>query len=150
MCAYHSAQLLHNCRTQHSTEHCSVNLPSYPPNNHHCSGAVYWRRGAAGRAELGRDRFTHVHFCTGHCKLSAKITPLHHKRVPTLTGEILLVSLWTMAPFYRHPVGYIHAYIAVVPCQNKIILKNFRPEPPPSVDRRKVILFQHRTTSEMK
>jgi len=83
-----------------------------------------------GRAELGRDRFTHVHFCTGSArKLSAKIPPLHLKRVPTLPGEILLVSLWAMAPFYRHPVGYIRAYIAVVPCQNKIILKNFRPEP---------------------
>ena len=40
--------------------------------------------------------------------------------------------------------------LAVVPCQNKIILKNFRPEPPPSVDRPKIILFQHGTTSEMK
>jgi len=39
---------------------------------------------------------------------------------------------------------------AVVPCQNKIILKNFRPEPPSSVDRPKIILFQHGTTSEMK
>ena len=39
---------------------------------------------------------------------------------------------------------------AVVPCQNKIILKNFRPEPLPSVDRPKIILFQHGTTSEMK
>ena len=34
---------------------------------------------------------------------------------------------------------------AVVPFQNKIILKNFRPEPPPSVDRPKIILFQHGT-----
>jgi len=33
---------------------------------------------------------------------------------------------------------------------NKIILKNFRPEPPPSVNRPKIILFQHGTTSEMK
>jgi len=32
----------------------------------------------------------------------------------------------------------------------KIILKNFRPYPPPSVDRPKIILFQHGTTSEMK
>jgi len=39
---------------------------------------------------------------------------------------------------------------AVVPCQNKIILKNFRPESPPSVDRPKMILFQHGTMSEMK
>jgi len=39
---------------------------------------------------------------------------------------------------------------AVVPCQNKIILKNYRPEPPPSVDRPRIILFQHGTTSEMK
>jgi len=38
---------------------------------------------------------------------------------------------------------------AVVPCQNTIILKNFRPEPPPSVDRPKIILFQHRTTSKI-
>ena len=38
----------------------------------------------------------------------------------------------------------------VVPCQNKIILKNFRPEPPPSVNHPKIILFQHGTTSEMK
>jgi len=38
---------------------------------------------------------------------------------------------------------------AVVPCQNKIILKNFRPEPPPSVDRPKIILFQHGTTSKI-
>ena len=30
---------------------------------------------------------------------------------------------------------------AVVPCQNKIILKNFRPEPPPSVDRPKIFYF---------
>jgi len=37
----------------------------------------------------------------------------------------------------------------VVPCQ-KIILKNFKPEPSPSVDRPKIILFQHGTTSEMK
>ena len=33
--------------------------------------------------------------------------------------------------------------------KNKIILKNFRPEPPPSVDRTKVILFQHGTTSKI-
>jgi len=46
--------------------------------------------------------------------------------------------------------GYIFATKAVVPCQNKIILKNFRPEPPPSVDRPKIILFEHGTTSEMK
>ena len=45
--------------------------------------------------------------------------------------------------------GKAHAK-AVVPCQNKIILKNFRPEPPPSVDRPKVILFQHGTTYKMK
>ena len=38
---------------------------------------------------------------------------------------------------------------AVVPCQNKIILKNFRSEPPPSVDRLKIILFQHGTTSKI-
>ena len=38
---------------------------------------------------------------------------------------------------------------AVVPCQNKIILQNFRPEPPPSVDRPRIILFQHGTTSEI-
>jgi len=40
----------------------------------------------------------------------------------------------------------------VVPCQNKIILKNFRPEPPPSVDRRnpKIILFQAWFHHEMK
>jgi len=38
---------------------------------------------------------------------------------------------------------------AVIPCQNKIILKNFRPEPPPSVDRPKIILFQHGTTSKI-
>ena len=35
---------------------------------------------------------------------------------------------------------------AVVPCQNKIVLKNFRP---PSVDRPKIILFQHGATSKM-
>jgi len=33
---------------------------------------------------------------------------------------------------------------------NKIILKNFRPEPPPSVNRPKIILFQHGNTSEVK
>jgi len=38
----------------------------------------------------------------------------------------------------------------VVPYQNKIVLKNFRPEPPPSVDHPKIILFQHGTTSEIK
>jgi len=38
---------------------------------------------------------------------------------------------------------------AVVLCQNKIILKNFRPEPPPSVDRPTIILFQHGTTSKI-
>jgi len=38
---------------------------------------------------------------------------------------------------------------AVVPCQNKIILNNFRPEPPPSVHRPKIILFQHGTTSKI-
>jgi len=31
---------------------------------------------------------------------------------------------------------------AAVPCYNKIILKNFRPEPPPSVDRAEIVLFQ--------
>ena len=31
----------------------------------------------------------------------------------------------------------------------KIILKNFRAEPPPSVDRPKIILFLHGTTSEI-
>jgi len=39
---------------------------------------------------------------------------------------------------------------AVVSCQNKIILKKFRPEPPPSVDRPKIILFQHGTTSKIR
>jgi len=38
---------------------------------------------------------------------------------------------------------------AVVPCQNKIILQNFRPEPPPSVNRPKIMLFQHGTTSKI-
>jgi len=33
--------------------------------------------------------------------------------------------------------------------KNKIILKNFRPEMPPSVDRPKIILFQHGTTSKI-
>jgi len=33
---------------------------------------------------------------------------------------------------------------------NNFISKNFRPEPPPSVDRPKMILFQHGTRSEMK
>jgi len=32
----------------------------------------------------------------------------------------------------------------------KIILKNFRLEPPPSVVRPKILLFQHVTTSEVK
>ena len=32
---------------------------------------------------------------------------------------------------------------------NKIILKNFRPDPPSSVDRPKIILFQHGTTSKI-
>jgi len=31
---------VHNCRTQHSTEH-SGGLPSYPPDNHHSSGDVW-------------------------------------------------------------------------------------------------------------
>ena len=35
--------ILHNCRTQHSTEQNSLdNLPSHPPDNHHCPGDVYW------------------------------------------------------------------------------------------------------------
>jgi len=38
---------------------------------------------------------------------------------------------------------------AVVPCQNKIILKNFRPERPQSVDRPKIILFQLGTMSNI-
>jgi len=38
---------------------------------------------------------------------------------------------------------------AMVPCQNSIILKNFRPELPRSVDRPKIFLFQTGTTSEM-
>jgi len=42
----------------------------------------------------------------------------------------------------------LNAAKAVVPCQNKIILKNCRPEP--TVDRPKIILFQDGTTSEMK
>jgi len=33
---------------------------------------------------------------------------------------------------------------------NKTILKNFRPELPPSVDRPKIIFFQHGIMSEMK
>jgi len=45
---------------------------------------------------------------------------------------------------------YVYTTSAVVPCQNKIILKNFTPEPPPSVDRPKIILFQHGTASEVK
>jgi len=53
----------------------------------------------------------------------------------------------------RHPPGSSSTRVLenmlIVPCQNKIILKNFRPEPPPSVDRPKTILFQHGTTSEM-
>ena len=36
--------IVHNCRTQHSTEQNSLdNLPSYPPDNHHSSDNVYWR-----------------------------------------------------------------------------------------------------------
>jgi len=46
--------------------------------------------------------------------------------------------------------GRMVKYKGVVPCWNKIILKNFRPEPPPSIDRPKIILFQHGTTSEIK
>jgi len=38
---------------------------------------------------------------------------------------------------------------AVVPCQNKIILKNFRAEPPPLVDHPKIFLFQHGTMSKI-
>ena len=47
-------------------------------------------------------------------------------------------------------VSHVHySCKAVVPCQNKIILKNFRPEPPPSVDRPKTIIFQRGTTSKI-
>jgi len=46
---------------------------------------------------------------------------------------------------FLHSNGNHNGYLqfeakAVVPCQNKIILKNFRPEPPPSVDRLKIII----------
>jgi len=34
---------MYNCRTQHSTEQFRY-FPSYPPDNHHSSDAVYWRR----------------------------------------------------------------------------------------------------------
>jgi len=33
---------VHNCCTQHSTEQFWY-LPSYSPDRHHCSDAVYWR-----------------------------------------------------------------------------------------------------------
>ena len=36
---------VHNCRT-HITQNSSDNLPSYPPDNHHCSDVVYWADGA--------------------------------------------------------------------------------------------------------
>jgi len=46
--------------------------------------------------------------------------------------------------------GYIFTTEGVVPCKNKSILKNCRPEPPPSVDGPKIILFKQGTMSEMK
>ena len=36
--------VVHNCHTQHSTEQFSY-LPSYPPDKHQSSDAVYWRGG---------------------------------------------------------------------------------------------------------
>jgi len=57
-------------------------------------------------------------------RIAAAVSPIHDSRTPATAK-------------------------AVVPCQNKIILKNFRPEPPPSVDRPKIIFFQHGTTSKI-
>ena len=35
---------------EHNTaQNGSINLPSYPPDNRHCSDAVYWSRGEVGR-----------------------------------------------------------------------------------------------------
>ena len=36
--------VVHNCRTQHSTQQFD-NIPTFPPDNHHSSDAVYGRRG---------------------------------------------------------------------------------------------------------
>ena len=47
---------------------------------------------------------------------------------------------WWMYYFNKEDKGPKVAK-AVVPCQNKIILTNFRPQPPPSVDRPKIILY---------
>jgi len=38
--------IVHNCRTQHSTEQNSSDyFPSYPPDSHHSADDVYWRAG---------------------------------------------------------------------------------------------------------
>jgi len=42
--------VVHNCRTQHSTQQFD-NIPTFPPDNHHSSDAVYgWRGGFAAVA----------------------------------------------------------------------------------------------------
>ena len=98
--------------------------------------------------------------------------PPHLTSAPALPGEIskhkshlfnqTLYSI-TVLPDFQQVAGLIYSVLqltthaqdavwipkAVVPCQNKIILKNFRPESPPSVDRPKIILFQHGTTSKI-
>jgi len=44
---------VHNCCTQYCTEQNRVdNLPSYSPDNHYCSDAVYLREGAQRTKEI--------------------------------------------------------------------------------------------------
>jgi len=48
-----------------------------------------------------------------------------------------LLAIWS-----NHDVRSNHVSKAVVPYQNKIILKHFRPEPPPSIDRANFFYFR--------
>jgi len=62
---------------------------------------------------------------------------------------IILVEMLTRTVTNQIASRFPTSTEAVVPCQYKIILKNFRPEPPPTVDRPKIILFQHGTKSKI-
>jgi len=42
-------------------QNSSDNLPSYPPDNYHCSNVVYWRDEGKGNSETNKMELTTIH-----------------------------------------------------------------------------------------
>ena len=53
--------IVHNCHTQHSIEQFWY-LPSYPPDKHQSSDAVYWRGEGKKTVENQLERLNYQHW----------------------------------------------------------------------------------------